>query len=224
MKYTGRIATIILTLGIQTVFASYFFWRYNMIDIASWLGYIILFPIAWWTGLHYDKAAYYSEKDVLTNLYNRRYVTRHYKKILQTRIRKAGACYILVIDCDNFKMINDVYGHVKGDLVLAGVGSLLLKSIHKKDIASRWGGDEFLVIGRYGSKEELQQILASIEEKTKALAEEMNVPVSLSIGSAVHEGYDLELFELIRLADDHMYQNKKEKKERLAESKDLSIG
>ena len=84
--------------------------------------------------------------DPVTGVFNRRYLDRALAKECALARRYLLPLSVLLIDIDNFKIINDVYGHQVGDLVLNYLGKLLLQTIREVDIAARYGGDEILVI------------------------------------------------------------------------------
>ncbi len=88
-----------------------------------------------------------ADKDSLTGLYNRRYFTEELERLVDRANRKnVPDCALLFIDLDNFKMVNDSYGHNAGDKVLIEVSSLLKSKVRKGDLLARLGGDEFAVI------------------------------------------------------------------------------
>jgi hypothetical protein len=84
--------------------------------------------------------------DPLTGLYNRRFAERHLKAEISRAERKRYPLTVVLIDLDHFKHINDCYGHAAGDQVLMGFAQRLSKAIRASDIASRLGGDEFMLI------------------------------------------------------------------------------
>ena len=86
--------------------------------------------------------------DSLTRLGNRHYYIESLKKAIATSTRHDNALSIVILDLDNFKMLNDVHGHQFGDTVLSEFGRLLTKAIRNTDQAFRVGGDEFVVVVR----------------------------------------------------------------------------
>jgi diguanylate cyclase (GGDEF)-like protein len=212
MKFTGRIIAVTLTLVAHTSFVVYFSIVDGKTNIVSFIGYFLWFFIGYWTGKQYDKAKYFSEIDPLTDLYNRRFVMNTFEKITSIAERTNSKLFVLVFDCDNFKEINDKYGHQKGDLVLSMIGQTLVATMRKSDIVARWGGDEFLVLGYHKEEIGLQIILERLEDNFRNLSKQINIPVSVSIGSAIFPNHDKNLFDLIKKADENMYTSKLTKK------------
>ncbi|MCR2805838.1 GGDEF domain-containing protein [Paenibacillus soyae] len=213
MKYKGRLLVVSITLSLHTVYILYYYLRDGMVDMMDILGYPLFFALAYWAGHQYDKALYYSEKDVLTNLYNRRFVIQSFDKIAAIASRTSSNLFVLLLDCDNFKEINDVYNHQIGDTVLQRISQILQLNTRKIDIVSRWGGDEFLVLGQYKEQSGVEVLMGRIQKEIAALSDEMGFRVSISIGSAVYnEKEHKDLSSLIKTADENMYRTKATKK------------
>jgi diguanylate cyclase (GGDEF)-like protein len=155
-----------------------------------------------------------NSRDVLTNLYNRRYIESYY----ELYAKPENMCAILVLDLDNFKMANDVYGHKKGDEVLCTVSDILSKSFRNEDCVVRLGGDEFavflpkisqkeIVVGRV--RDVLRKFPIVIDEEQDAKESE-HVEVSVSIGIAFkNRGEEIDYAKLCDKADEAMYRAKR---------------
>lgn len=89
---------------------------------------------------------YQATHDNLTKLYNRQKLNDDFNKEILREERYKHGLSLIMLDIDNFKQINDTYGHDVGDVVLKDISALILKSIRKTDIASRWGGEEFMIL------------------------------------------------------------------------------
>ncbi len=87
-----------------------------------------------------------SEHDELTKLYNRRKINSILVQSVEETLREATDLSVILIDIDEFKNINDSFGHTMGDRVLEGIAQILKKSIRDTDSCGRWGGEEFIVI------------------------------------------------------------------------------
>ncbi|WP_100371710.1 GGDEF domain-containing protein [Bacillus sp. FJAT-45037] len=209
MKHTGRISSILLVMVIQTAHVIYYMNRDGYVDFIGWIGYPLLLLISYWTGLQYDKANYYSAKDPLTDLYNRRYMMKYFKKYSRMAKSRKKKLFILLFDCDRFKEINDRYGHAVGDQILREVGKVL--SYKRKELFSvaRWGGDEFLAVGCCQDHTEVQRLMKELTQAFYNIkVEKVNGPISISIGSVIQEDANGCMHELISAADASMYNEK----------------
>lgn len=144
--------------------------------------------------------------DPLTHLFNR---TAFFEEGEQ-RLRSYKHCYCMIIDLDHFKLINDTYGHIKGDEVLKKAGEILQKSIRKEDIASRMGGDEFALFCTDVLSEEIvckiaQRILDCYHKEMSILLD-MDTGVSIGITKVAP---DDTMMDAYRKADFALYQTKR---------------
>jgi diguanylate cyclase (GGDEF)-like protein len=211
MRYTGRLAaTGVMLTGIIIMRAhAYIYFGYPLTEIP--LVGIIFVGLAYAAGLQYDKVCFFSEKDSLTRCYNRRYVSRNIPLLLARVEKKQERLSLALLDCDNFKAINDVYGHQMGDRILKEVAALILANIRKSDSLVRWGGDEFILITPYIGHSELQTILSRINQALGELSKKLQVEIRVSSGIASYP-QDAQTFEnLIKVADHAMYESKPRK-------------
>jgi len=149
-------------------------------------------------------------KDPLTQLYNRAYLEDIANKLLNEAKREEEKIALIFIDLNNFKIVNDIYGHEKGDEVLKEVANELKKSFRNYDIIVRYGGDEFIVLLKIPKEKfNLEKILNSIDERIKNKLNKYNISLSFGIATT-QESFDLE--KLIELADERMYKDKRRKK------------
>jgi diguanylate cyclase (GGDEF)-like protein/PAS domain S-box-containing protein len=120
--------------------------------------------------------------DHLTGLYNRRFMDEALKREKAIADRYGVPLSLILMDLDNFKTINDIYGHDIGDRVLISISNLLKEKLRKTDVSARWGGEEFLILLRNTN---LPQAL-KVAEKLKNLICGLKVPpvedVSASFG------------------------------------------
>lgn len=177
---------------------------------------IFFCEIGWWLGKQYDRKKDDSEKDELTNIYNRRFVMRVAPKLLLLAKRKNKKLGISIVDVDNFKSINDNYGHQIGDSVLRDISTALVKVMRENDIVARWGGDEILIISLLMKTKFPEPILQRIERKLNEVSQQNNVNVTVSIGTAVFPDDGMSFDELIKEADRNMYIFKSTKKNNYA--------
>ncbi len=149
--------------------------------------------------------------DRLTSTYNKASTEFLCKEFM--RSHPQSDCVMLILDFDNFKMVNDTYGHQAGDAVLRSFGKILRHSIGTDDIAGRFGGDEFFL---FLKKKDVADALESVErvmEQTRSMrAPDGRQPFSCSVGIAVRrvtddnmESYD----QLLARADRALYDVKR---------------
>lgn len=149
--------------------------------------------------------------DDLTDLPNRKMLERHLQKSIARSKRHEHNLNVMFIDLDDFKKVNDRYGHDMGDKLLKEVVSRLNGCLRDEDVISRIGGDEFLVIIEQTSKSEVENIakrILSIVSEPYELVDENSVNISLSIGISQfpENGDDKET--LVKNADIAMYYAK----------------
>ena len=147
-----------------------------------------------------------AETDHLTGLANRRAWEMQMKKFKG----QYTTCNVLILDIDHFKQINDQYGHANGDEVLKQFAELLHRETRNQDIKARIGGEEFGILIPMLSQSEVvnvaERIRHSISKHEFKLLDQQKIQLSVSIGIA--NGKSENLREMIRLADDCLYQAK----------------
>lgn len=159
-----------------------------------------------------------SIKDPLTGLYNRRFMDETLKRELARSERNGSNLSVVMLDLDNFKHLNDVYGHSAGDAVLRAVSALIMRSLRSFDIACRFGGEELIVILPECSAE----AAASGAETIRASLEEMSLTdhgqtftVTASFGIASTETCGDDQTSLLKAADSALYAAKRLGKNRV---------
>ncbi len=154
-------------------------------------------------------------KDQLTNLYNRHFLNEIIDKEISMAERRIEPLSFIMIDIDDFKQINDTLGHLAGDKVLVETAILIKNAVRKSDNVFRYGGDEFLVMLTNFECDPtavvVRRILAGVEEWNKNSAGDFGCKLSFSVGCSTYEKGD-DVFEILKKADQRMYQNKKEKR------------
>lgn len=148
--------------------------------------------------------------DPLTGLYNRRFAERHLKAEISRARRKGTPLTLVLIDLDQFKQINDLYGHSTGDLVLMGFARYLSKAIRETDVAARLGGDEFMLVLTEFKSSGLPTVLRRLES-LQVDANGRPIPIEYSVGwKELEAGERTE--ELLNAADRALYMHKQSKK------------
>ena len=147
-------------------------------------------------------------KDELTGTFNRRYFTNKLKEETERSKRTGRAFSIIMLDLDDFKLINDKYGHCIGDVVLKSVVNSINDRLRKIDLLARWGGEEFMIILPETNIDNARFVANSILEKVSNI-KIGNIPkVTASIGiSEFNLSEDFKT--LIKRADDKMYEAKR---------------
>jgi diguanylate cyclase len=152
--------------------------------------------------------------DPLTDLFNRRSLERTLKEFFTLCKQSKMSFSLVLIDLDDFKYVNDNYGHHVGDLVLAKVAKVLRTNMRAKDIVGRWGGDEFVAIMPNTDLENAKKIVERLKsqlEKVEIPAEGRRFKVSISAG-VVQCGENFQSWlDMIKEADRLMYEDKKKK-------------
>jgi len=151
-----------------------------------------------------EKLKYLSYHDVLTGLYNRAYFEEEVTRLNNDRRLPLS---IIMSDVNGLKQINDTFGHHQGDKLLVAAARCIKSCCRREDIICRWGGDEISIILPKTDYETSMQICNRIkiicsQQKLAGLS------LSLSLGAATKVSPDEDIFTVIKLAEDLMYQNK----------------
>lgn len=165
-------------------------------------------------GTHSDELYRVSITDGLTGLYNRRYFSDFVKAEYNRATRMKEPFSMVILDLNNFKKVNDVYGHPIGDEVLQAIADILMNNIRDYDIAARTGGDEFIIILPATSKDKAYQIIIRIAEKLEKYFEKYK-DIGLSVAFGIEDSQDKSLDELYRISDQKLYRMKSKQKENL---------
>ena len=157
-----------------------------------------------------DKLKTLAIRDPLTGAYNRNFFNEMIANEIKRSKRYGDYFTLVMLDVDNFKQINDSYGHLIGDWILKECATLLNKSIRDCDLLVRFGGDEFLIVTPATNLETCGALISRVHEHLAAWNREPrdhDYGLSVSIGCSVFEkGKDL--LEVIKEADTRMYDNK----------------
>lgn len=155
-----------------------------------------------------DQLVWETKIDPLTGVYNRRGAEEEVARLL-TQNSKGGYCALLLLDLDNFKQINDRYGHVEGDKALCEVCSLLTGLFHKEDIIARLGGDEFSVfVHNMNSEQETRNHALAVCKKIEEYFTGHGKRLSVSIGIAPVNEQRASFEALYQAADRALYRAK----------------
>jgi diguanylate cyclase (GGDEF)-like protein len=157
-------------------------------------------------------------RDVLTGLYNRRYLADALARELARAARKSDPVSLVVIDIDRFKELNDAHGHPAGDAVLVATAQLLAEQIRGGDIAGRWGGEEFVLVlpgmplaSAAQRAEEFRARFAS----WKTVFDGVELSATLSAGVAAYPEHGATPDALLQAADRALYAAKNAGRDRV---------
>jgi len=151
-----------------------------------------------------NQIKYLLYKDSLTELYNRRFFEEEIKRL---DTRRQLPLSIIMADVNGLKLINDSLGHEKGDQLLIKAANLLKEVVRDEDLLARQGEDEFAVLLPKTSNREAQKIVLRIKRKCRETESE-EVAVSIGIGVATKTEPEQSIDQVLKEADNEMYQNK----------------
>ena len=156
--------------------------------------------------------------DPTSQVGNRRYVEQELSRQLDQHSKHGTPFGIILVDLDEFKKINDTYGHAAGDAALVTVARTLSNCLRASDVIGRWGGDEFLAILPGITRE----VLAKTSEKLRGLVAQSavcldatEIQVTVSLGAAMASPGD-SLDSLLKRADQHLYSSKQSGRNRVS--------
>ncbi|WP_292252401.1 bifunctional diguanylate cyclase/phosphodiesterase [Marinospirillum sp.] len=163
---------------------------------------------------------YYATRDPLTSLYNQ----RMFKELLGYEIGRSQRhdvhFSLLMLDLDNFKTVNDRYGHSFGDQFLQGFAGVLQQAVRPGDVLARYGGDEFTIILPEAGEEQAhsvaQRIMEQLEKLSLTTPEGNSVRATSSVGVAVYPQHGQNPADLFVMADNMMYKAKRSGKNAIA--------
>lgn len=151
--------------------------------------------------------------DELTGVSNRSQATRYLNFKMHAPAepgQQIKSLYVLMVDIDKFKQINDTYGHVEGDEVLKRTASVLKHSVPRSFFIGRYGGDEFIIVGEASKEEEIRDVCEKIHENIELANEEAmaGYQYTVSVGYAVRNGQITSIPDFVKAADVKLYQKK----------------
>jgi len=166
-------------------------------------------------------------QDSLTDLYNHRYFYEQLTHEVERALRYGRPVSVILLDLDHFKEVNDTYGHLMGDKLLALLGRVIRDQVRSADIAARYGGDEFAIIlpdtplpAAQATAQKLASAIATGRTNAGSLSE--TLPLSATCGVACSPDEARSVSELLQLADDRLYQAKSGNAGKTRESGDLA--
>lgn len=155
-----------------------------------------------------EKLRTQSLRDPLTGLYNRRYMEDALERYLSLAERTGAATSVVMIDLDNFKRLNDNYGHAKGDAVLRDVAGQFVGALRPSDVVARYGGEELMVILPNCGVEDAAAKAEMLRMRIESLSEVHGAPISASFGVATVPETSINAADVIPMADAALYAAK----------------
>ncbi len=157
-----------------------------------------------------------SMKDGLTGLYNISFLKEQITIFFNMAKRYKKTFSVAIIDIDNFKQINDTYGHAAGDFVLKNFSSIAKQTLRKSDIITRYGGDEFIILMPEADNEQATRMIERLKDNIKGKVFVFQdgvseITFSISAGIATYDDVFTEWPRIFELADARLYEDKKTK-------------
>ncbi|WP_069999666.1 diguanylate cyclase [Cellulosilyticum sp. I15G10I2] len=160
-----------------------------------------------------------SIKDPLTGVYNRKRVFELAELIFEEHKKEDKTMAVMMIDIDDFKYINDTYGHAAGDDILIEVVLRCTEMIREIDVFGRYGGEEFVIILPHITREDAIKladgIRSNVHRRLVRSSDEEELTVTISLGIAVNRKHSDTVYEMIKKADQALYKAKKNGKNRV---------
>ncbi len=153
--------------------------------------------------------------DKMTGVYSKSAITEYARQLMSQSPRKSF--YLFIMDIDNFKSVNDTYGHMTGDAVIVSVANIAKKCVGFNGMVGRIGGDEFmLVLEKINTEPELRDILRNIRYniREKYMDEENNRTITVSMGGGLFPDYAEDYESMFMLADKMLYRAKAKGRDR----------
>jgi diguanylate cyclase (GGDEF)-like protein len=161
--------------------------------------------------LFISKLENYATKDEMTGIYNRRKMDELLLREIAFARRYGDPLGLMILDIDHFKSVNDTYGHRTGDQYLKGLSEVLQVEVRHVDYLGRWGGEEFIILLPKTSLDQAQDVAERLRKAVEALQVESGrglISRTISVGVTSAELAKFDMDEMMRQADDAMYQAK----------------
>ncbi len=177
-------------------------------SLQNTMGSVVVFRDVTFEKKQRERIEYLSLYDSLTNLHNRAFFDQEFKRLQKEHVFPLS---IILGDVNGLKIVNDVFGHLKGDEFLKIISNILLTSCNSKAILCRWGGDEFAILLPKTTKTQAQNICTQIHEKCEKYQDFPILP-SIALGFESMTSDTQTLHSILESAEEKMYKNKLKQK------------
>lgn len=167
----------------------------------------------------------FAVRDALTGMYNKRFVLNEMENLMRIARRNGRIFCIILIDIDDFKLINDRFGHPSGDEYLKHLAGLIHHSLRDQDIAGRIGGEEFLIILPETAIDGAFQLAVRIRKNVEEFvlhSQDKTIRTTISAGVCQFESRIEDVREFLDMADQALYEAKKAEKNKVMRALPLS--
>ena len=232
--FTGAAeAMVCAALAAACWFAADYGWHFQQMHVSAWNGFsrLVIFAGSAYLvdrlhidrmqlqalngalQLAFDREAGLARTDAVTGLANSRAFTEHLKREAARARRDKTSLSLLFVDLDDFKSINDGYGHLEGDAVLQKVGQAIAAEVRASDLVARLGGDEFVILLWHMTAADAGAIAARIARRIDTIGAAYPLAaLGASIGWSHFDQPPDDVGAMIRAADRSMYEHKAEKR------------
>ncbi|MFC4811441.1 GGDEF domain-containing protein [Paenibacillus sp. GCM10023250] len=222
MAKHGRVVGAVTALGLTAASAGLCYMAsqgHVPIPAAAGLGAFaaVVLPAGWMLGRSYDRLKTDATVDALTGVYNRQFIEAAFRKLERQASRKRKRMTVMLLDVNDFKDVNDRFGHQQGDSALALIAETLRHCAERGEFVGRWGGDEFILICPYADDKAIERITKRIHDQLLAVSRRIGLRLSVSVGCAVFPDHGKDLRQLTHGADKRMYADKYASKTQEAE-------
>ena len=150
-----------------------------------------------------------ANKDFLTGAYNRRYFFDSGEAIFKKAKRKDSSLAVVMLDIDNFKIINDTYGHYVGDIAIKEIKKILDMNLRSSDLMARFGGEEFCVVLEDISKEDVEKLFEKMRNFFEENTIEINdLKIKYTVSFGIAYGLQVSLEDMVISSDKALYHSK----------------
>jgi len=177
-------------------------------------------------GIYADKVEQLAFHDKLTGLYNRHYLMKQLNEIEASHKRYKDEFSLILLDLDYFKKVNDSYGHLVGDKTLSAIAACIMKEIRETDFASRYGGEEFIIVCPHTNIEDCYKLAERIRISIEHLeVDNLGFPGPQTISAGIYQlplDEEVSLTQILNNVDQALYTAKQGGRNRVVIYENLS--